>query len=64
MTDYSKAFNDLPADVRKICAVEETKMRINQIKIDIEKVNRNHDRVIREMNAQLNNLYEWIKANA
>lgn len=61
--DFTKEFNELPKEVRIICAFEEAQMRINQIKIDMKKANEGHALTIRNMKDQIKNLEQYIRGS-
>jgi len=55
MINWSEQFNALPDDVRRIGAALESKLRIQHLEMEKDRLKRNYDRSVREINAHIAN---------
>jgi len=60
MRDWSKEFNALPKDIRTICCAIDCQTRINQIKIDKDKINKAHKKLIADLNDHMGSCADWL----
>ena len=61
MKDYSKEYNTLPREVRHIAGMVNTQMRINQLRIDRDRIIKHNKALIREVNEHISNLEKWLQ---
>ena len=61
MSKWSEAFNKLPIEIRHVGAMNEAEMRINQLKIEKNRLKKRYDQSIVEINQHIKNLEEWLR---
>lgn len=61
MSIHSLRFNALPREIRKILAATEAEMRIQQLKMEKARLNKNYRRHCNEINAHIKNLERYLK---
>ena len=61
MKDWSKEYNNLPREVRHISGMVNTQMRINQLRIDNDRITKHYRKCIAEINEHIRNLEKWLE---
>jgi len=61
MINWSEKFNALPDDVRRIGAGLEAHLRIQHLNFEKDRLKKNYERSLREINAHITNCKEWLK---
>ena len=63
MSKWSDAFNALPMDVRHVGAMCECEMRINQLILEKDRLEKRYSQSLIEINDHIANLKKWMLEN-
>ena len=61
MSKWSEAWNKLPKEIRHIGSMCEAEMRVNQLKIEKNRLKKRYQQSITEVNEHIASLEHWIK---
>ena len=61
MSKWAEAFNALPYEIRHIGAMCEAEMRINQLKMEKDRLKRAYERSLSEINGHIKNLEDYLR---
>ena len=60
MGKWADRFNELPDDMRLIAAMNEAQMRVNQLLMERDRLQKRYRQSVREVNAHIKSILKWM----